>query len=153
MYRDAGIKSGSSHSGRRTMASRLLEQGHSLEILQLMLGHAELDHVDLIRRYQNKYFAEHLKKYYDMTTLILCIASPVCRTVPPKRKPDERWAPLYILLDESMPGRAALVRLRNAITHPHFGVDPIDVYAIPVTELKEKIAMASEGTSSILSKL
>jgi site-specific recombinase XerD len=28
------------------MASRLLEQGHSLETLQLMLGHAELDHVD-----------------------------------------------------------------------------------------------------------
>lgn len=46
LYRDAGIKGGSSHSGRRTMASRLLEQGHSLETLQLMLGHAELDHVD-----------------------------------------------------------------------------------------------------------
>lgn len=46
LYRDAGIKSGSSHSGRRTMASRLLEQGPSLETLQLMLGHAELDHVD-----------------------------------------------------------------------------------------------------------
>ena len=28
------------------MASRLLDQGHSLETLQLMLGHAELDHVD-----------------------------------------------------------------------------------------------------------
>jgi integrase/recombinase XerD len=46
LYRDAGIKGGSSHSGRRTMASRLLGQGHSLETLQLMLGHAELDHVD-----------------------------------------------------------------------------------------------------------
>ena len=45
LYRDAGVKDGSSHSGRRTMASRLLEQGHSLETLQLMLGH-ELDHVD-----------------------------------------------------------------------------------------------------------
>lgn len=33
-------------TGRRTMASRLLDQGHSLETLQLMLGHAELDHVD-----------------------------------------------------------------------------------------------------------
>jgi integrase/recombinase XerD len=42
LYRDAGIKGGSSHSGRRTMASRLLEQGHSLETLQLMLGHTEL---------------------------------------------------------------------------------------------------------------
>ena len=39
LYRDAGIK-GSSHSGRRTMASRLLDQGHSLETIQLMLGHA-----------------------------------------------------------------------------------------------------------------
>ncbi len=46
LYRDAGIKGGSSHSGRRTMASRLLDQGHDLETLQLMLGHAELDHVD-----------------------------------------------------------------------------------------------------------
>lgn len=46
LYRDAGIKSGSSHSGRRSMASRLLEQGHDLDTIQLMLGHAELDHVD-----------------------------------------------------------------------------------------------------------
>lgn len=28
------------------MASRLLDQGHDLETIQLMLGHAELDHVD-----------------------------------------------------------------------------------------------------------
>jgi integrase/recombinase XerD len=46
LYRDAGIKAGSSHSGRRTMASRLLHQGHALETLQLMLGHAQLDHRD-----------------------------------------------------------------------------------------------------------
>lgn len=46
LYRDAGIKGGSSHSGRRTMASRLLDQGHDLATLQLMLGHAELDHLD-----------------------------------------------------------------------------------------------------------
>ena len=46
LYTDAGIKGGSSHSGRRTMASRLLEQGHSIETLQLMLGHSEMDHVD-----------------------------------------------------------------------------------------------------------
>ncbi|MDM5182182.1 tyrosine-type recombinase/integrase, partial [Massilia sp. DJPM01] len=45
LYRDAGIK-GSSHSGMRTMASRLLDQGHSLETIQLMLGHADIDHVD-----------------------------------------------------------------------------------------------------------
>ncbi|QBE66335.1 tyrosine-type recombinase/integrase [Pseudoduganella lutea] len=46
LYRDADIKGGSSHSGRRTMASRLLEQGHGIETLQLMLGHAELECVD-----------------------------------------------------------------------------------------------------------
>lgn len=46
LYRDAGIKGGSSHSGRRTMASRLLDQGHDLETLRQMLGHAELNHVD-----------------------------------------------------------------------------------------------------------
>jgi len=28
------------------MASRLLAQGHDLETIQLMLGHAELDHID-----------------------------------------------------------------------------------------------------------
>ena len=46
LYRDAGIKGGSSHSGRRTMASRLLANGVELATVQLMLGHAELDHVD-----------------------------------------------------------------------------------------------------------
>jgi integrase/recombinase XerD len=43
-YKNAGLK-GSSHSGRRTMASRLLEQGQSIETLQLLLGHSEIDHV------------------------------------------------------------------------------------------------------------
>lgn len=46
LHKDAGITGGSSHSGRRTMATRLLDQGHDLETLQLMLGHADLDHVD-----------------------------------------------------------------------------------------------------------
>lgn len=45
LYRDAGIRGGSSHSGRRTMASRLIAQGHEVETVQLLLGHAELDHV------------------------------------------------------------------------------------------------------------
>lgn len=45
LYRDAGIKLGSSHSGRRTFASGLLANGHSLETVQLLLGHSELDHV------------------------------------------------------------------------------------------------------------
>lgn len=46
LYKDAGIRGGSSHSGRRSMASRLLAQGHALETIQLILGHAKLDHVD-----------------------------------------------------------------------------------------------------------
>jgi integrase/recombinase XerD len=45
LYRDAGIRGGSSHSGRRAMASRLIQQGVQVETVQLLLGHAELDHV------------------------------------------------------------------------------------------------------------
>ena len=45
LYRDAGIRGGSSHSGRRTMASRLIQQGADVETVQLLLGHAELDQV------------------------------------------------------------------------------------------------------------
>lgn len=46
LYRAAGLGPGySSHSGRRTFASRLLAQGHNIETVQLLLGHAELDHV------------------------------------------------------------------------------------------------------------
>lgn len=46
LYRDAGIKGGSSHSGRRSMASRQLARGYALETIQLILGHSELDHLD-----------------------------------------------------------------------------------------------------------
>ncbi|WP_197339751.1 tyrosine-type recombinase/integrase [Ralstonia solanacearum] len=46
LYRAAGLGPGySSHSGRRTFASRLLAQGHTIETVQLLLGHSELDHV------------------------------------------------------------------------------------------------------------
>nr|WP_202127020.1 tyrosine-type recombinase/integrase [Cupriavidus sp. SW-Y-13] len=46
LYRAAGLgRDYSSHSRRRTFASWLLAQGHSLETAQLLLGHAELDHV------------------------------------------------------------------------------------------------------------
>jgi integrase len=45
LYRDAGIRGGSSHSDRRTMASRLIQQGEDVETVQLLLGHAELNHV------------------------------------------------------------------------------------------------------------
>ena len=43
LYRDAGIRGGSSHSGRRSFASNLVEQGHAIETVQQLLGHA--DHV------------------------------------------------------------------------------------------------------------
>lgn len=46
LYKDAGIKAGSSHTGRRTMATRLLANGVELATVQLMLGYAELDHID-----------------------------------------------------------------------------------------------------------
>ncbi|TYQ05315.1 UNVERIFIED_ORG: phage integrase family protein [Zoogloea ramigera] len=58
LYRDAGIKGGSSHSGRRSMASRLLAQGHDLETIQLMLGHAELDHIDPYLEVSNERFRQ-----------------------------------------------------------------------------------------------
>jgi integrase/recombinase XerD len=45
LYKDAGIKAGSSHSGRRSFASNLLANGASLETVQQLLGHAELDHI------------------------------------------------------------------------------------------------------------
>jgi integrase/recombinase XerD len=46
LYQQAVIKGGSGRSGRRTMALRLVDQGLGLEVLQLILGHAELDHVN-----------------------------------------------------------------------------------------------------------
>jgi integrase/recombinase XerD len=45
LYKDAGIRGGSSHSGRRSFASNLLTRGHEIEMVQQLLGHAELDHV------------------------------------------------------------------------------------------------------------
>ncbi|PEH40450.1 integrase [Burkholderia gladioli] len=46
LYRAAGLGAGySSHSGRRTFATRLIANGHSLEMVQTLLGHAHLDHV------------------------------------------------------------------------------------------------------------
>ncbi|MCX4149940.1 MULTISPECIES: site-specific integrase [Paraburkholderia] len=46
LYRSAGLGVGySSQSGRRTFASRLVAQGHSLDTVQLLLGHSHLDHV------------------------------------------------------------------------------------------------------------
>ncbi|WP_304526794.1 site-specific integrase [Halomonas sp. I5-271120] len=44
LYRQAGIKLGSSHSGRRTLAARLLAATGDVETVQAVLGHSELDH-------------------------------------------------------------------------------------------------------------
>lgn len=45
LYRAAGLGTGySSHTGRRTFASRLIAQGRSLETVQILLGHSYIDH-------------------------------------------------------------------------------------------------------------
>lgn len=73
LYRDAGLRGCSSHSGRRTMASRLLGQGHDLETLQLMLGHAELyaseSDVIFARKFQR---TGHLARLFLFSQLTLC---------------------------------------------------------------------------------
>lgn len=45
LYRQAGIKGGSSHSGRRTLAAKVLATTGQIEVVQQLLGHAEPDHV------------------------------------------------------------------------------------------------------------
>ena len=45
LYRAAGLSKATSHSGRRTFASRLIDNGHSIETVQFLLGHAHLDNV------------------------------------------------------------------------------------------------------------
>jgi integrase/recombinase XerD len=42
LYQAAGIN-GTSHSGRRTFATRLLAYGASIEQIQLLLGHGDID--------------------------------------------------------------------------------------------------------------
>jgi len=39
LYRAAGTNNGTSHSGRRTFATRLLSNGATIEQVQLLLGH------------------------------------------------------------------------------------------------------------------
>ncbi|MDN7551208.1 tyrosine-type recombinase/integrase [Burkholderia vietnamiensis] len=46
LYRAAGFGRGfSSHSGRRTFASRLIARGHSIETVQLLLGHVHFNYM------------------------------------------------------------------------------------------------------------
>jgi site-specific recombinase XerD len=44
LYRQAGIKQGSSHSGRRSFAAKVLAATGDVEIVQTILGHACSDH-------------------------------------------------------------------------------------------------------------
>lgn len=44
LYRQAGIKQGSSHSGRRSLATKVLAATGDVEIVQTILEHACLDH-------------------------------------------------------------------------------------------------------------
>lgn len=44
LYRQAGIKGGSSHSGRRTLAARVLADSGSVELVQQILGHSDIDY-------------------------------------------------------------------------------------------------------------
>ena len=43
MYWNAGVRPGSSHSALGTTASRSIAQGHAVEIVQQLLGQAQLD--------------------------------------------------------------------------------------------------------------
>ena len=44
LYRQAGIKQRSSHSGRRSLAVKVLAATGDVETVQMILGHSELDH-------------------------------------------------------------------------------------------------------------
>lgn len=44
LYRQSGIKLGSSHSGRRSLAARVLAATGDVETVQAILGHQHLDH-------------------------------------------------------------------------------------------------------------
>lgn len=43
LYKKAGITGGSSHSGRRTFANRVLEKTGDMETLAHLLGHESID--------------------------------------------------------------------------------------------------------------
>lgn len=67
LYRAAGVGKGySSHSGRRTFASRLLAQGHSIETVQILLGHAHLDHVSPYLEVTEREFLEAIEGLEEM---------------------------------------------------------------------------------------
>jgi site-specific recombinase XerD len=67
LYRDAGIRGGSSHSGRRTMDTRLIQQGADVGTVQLLLGHAELDHVRPYLQVSPKRLEEMFAGFFNCT--------------------------------------------------------------------------------------
>lgn len=46
LYRNAGLRGGSSHSGRRTFASRVLEKTGDIEVVRNLLGHDDISCTD-----------------------------------------------------------------------------------------------------------
>ena len=44
LYRQAGITQGSSHSGRSSLAAKVLAATGDVETVQIILGHSQLDH-------------------------------------------------------------------------------------------------------------
>lgn len=66
LLKQVGIKHGSSHSGRRTFATRLADRGVEMEQIQLLLGHADVrqtyDYVEpnllAIRRAMSQVYAD-----------------------------------------------------------------------------------------------
>jgi len=64
LYRRAGITGGSSHSGRRSLATRVLAKTGNLETVALLLGHDSLDvsarHIDIDEKVLRQAFADVL---------------------------------------------------------------------------------------------
>ena len=58
LYRAAGLRECSSHTGRRTFANRLLAKGYDIETVQTLLGHAHLDHTDAYLDVEERVLAE-----------------------------------------------------------------------------------------------
>jgi integrase/recombinase XerC len=61
LYAKAGIVNGSSHSGRRTFAAKILKAGGNMDVVATLLGHEEIDvsarYVDLDRNVLRAIFA------------------------------------------------------------------------------------------------
>jgi hypothetical protein len=75
LYRDARLGRGhSGHSGSRTFANRLISQGESLEALQTLLQHSDLEHVYPTTLMKAPY--EHARHLSGTPTCLLMSALP-----------------------------------------------------------------------------